>query len=123
MNCHALLVCNRLSGPCEPSAHSGLSNAGKVASEEVENLSSWDQLMREPIYMPKFGMTMTEGLIATWHKQEGDIVKEGDILFTVQTEKVDTDVEAPASGTLVSVQYAEGDEAAVGEIIAYIERT
>jgi pyruvate dehydrogenase E2 component (dihydrolipoamide acetyltransferase) len=77
--------------------------------------------MREPIYMPKFGMTMTEGLIVAWHKQEGDLVQTGDILFTVETEKVDADVEAPASGRLVSVQYEEGDEAAVGEIIAYIE--
>ena len=71
--------------------------------------------------MPKFGMTMTEGLIVAWHKNEGDAVNEGDILFTVQTEKVDTDVEAPASGILVSIQYEAGDEAAVGEIIAYIE--
>jgi pyruvate dehydrogenase E2 component (dihydrolipoamide acetyltransferase) len=77
--------------------------------------------MREPIYMPKFGMTMTEGLILTWHKQEGDAVRQGDPLFTVQTEKVDTDVEAPISGILVGVQYEAGDEAPVGEIIAYIE--
>jgi pyruvate/2-oxoglutarate dehydrogenase complex dihydrolipoamide acyltransferase (E2) component len=72
--------------------------------------------------MPKFGMTMTEGLIVAWHKNAGDVVNVGDILFTVQTEKVDTDVEATASGTLVSVQYEEGDEAPVGEIIAYIEK-
>lgn len=72
--------------------------------------------------MPKFGMTMTAGLIVAWHKQEGDVVNAGDVLFTVQTEKVDSDVEALVSGTLVSVQYEEGDEAPVGEIIAYIEK-
>ena len=78
--------------------------------------------MREPIYMPKFGLTMTEGLIVEWLKKEGDPVNEGDALLTVQTEKVDTDINAPATGTLVSIQYEAGDEAPVGEIIAYIEK-
>ena len=78
--------------------------------------------MREPIYMPKFGLTMTEGLIVEWLKKEGDQVNEGDALLTVQTEKVDTDINAPATGTLVSIQYEAGDEAPVGDIIAYIER-
>ena len=78
-------------------------------------------MRREPIYMPKFGMTMTAGLIVTWHKREGDRVNPGDVLFTVETEKVDTDVEASVSGLLAGVQYEEGDEAPVGEIVAYIE--
>ena len=78
-------------------------------------------MAREPIYMPKFGMTMTEGVIAQWLKKEGDRVVQGEPLLTVETEKVDTDIEAPASGTLVSIQYEAGDEAPVGEIIAYIE--
>ncbi|CAN5429746.1 hypothetical protein BH10CHL1_BH10CHL1_17190 [soil metagenome] len=78
--------------------------------------------MREPIYMPKFGLTMTQGLIVEWHKQEGDSVNEGDALLTVETEKVDTDINAPMSGTLTGIQYEAGDEAPVGEIIAYIEQ-
>lgn len=78
-------------------------------------------MAREPIYMPKFGMTMTEGVIANWLKKEGERVLQGEPLLTVETEKVDTDIEAPASGTLVSIQYEAGDEAPVGEIIAYIE--
>ena len=56
-----------------------------------------------------------------WLKKEGDRVVQGEPLLTVETEKVDTDIEAPASGTLVSIQYEAGDEAPVGEIIAYIE--
>ena len=77
--------------------------------------------MREPVYMPKFGMTMTEGLIVEWLKAEGDAVSEGEALLTVQTEKVDTDIHAPASGVLVGIQYEANDEAPVGEIVAYIE--
>ena len=78
-------------------------------------------MAREAVYMPKYGMTMTEGLITEWHFQEGDRVHEGDALLTVETEKVDTDIEAPVSGTLVEVRFAADDEVPVGEIIAYIE--
>ena len=78
-------------------------------------------MAREAIYMPKYGMTMTEGTITQWHFKEGDVVKEGDALLTVETEKVDTDIEAPVSGRLVEVNYEEDDEVPVGEIIAYIE--
>lgn len=78
-------------------------------------------MAREPIYMPKFGMTMTEGLIVEWHAAEGDWVTEGEPLLTVQTEKVDTDINAPVSGRLVDVGYAVDEEVPVGEIIAYIE--
>ncbi len=78
-------------------------------------------MAREAIYMPKYGMTMTEGIITEWHFQEGDHVNAGDALLTVETEKVDTDIEAPVSGTLTEVRYAADDEVPVGEIIAYIE--
>ena len=78
-------------------------------------------MAREPIYMPKYGMTMTEGLITQWHFQEGDTVNEGEALLTVETEKVDTDIEAPVSGKLVGVRFAADAEVPVGEIIAYIE--
>lgn len=78
-------------------------------------------MARVAIHMPKYGMTMTEGIITEWHFQEGDQVKEGDALLTVETEKVDTDIEAPVSGTLVEVRYEVDDEVPVGEIVAYIE--
>lgn len=78
-------------------------------------------MAREAIYMPKYGMTMTEGIITQWHAQEGDQVNAGDALLTVETEKVDTDIEAPVSGKLVEVRYAVDAEVPVGEIIAYIE--
>lgn len=78
-------------------------------------------MAREAIYMPKYGMTMTEGIITEWHFKEGDEVSEGDALLTVETEKVDTDIEAPVSGRLVGVRYEVDAEVPVGEIIAYIE--
>lgn len=78
-------------------------------------------MARVAIYMPKFGMTMTEGLIVEWHCTEGQRVEPGDILLTVETEKVDTDIEAEVGGVLVDVQFAVDEAVPVGEIIAYID--
>ena len=75
----------------------------------------------EPVYMPKFGMTMTEGIIVAWHCQEGERIAEGAPLLTVETEKVDSEINAPVSGILVDVRYQIDDEAPVGEIIAHID--
>ena len=74
-----------------------------------------------PIYMPKFGMTMTTGLITEWLFAEGETVTQGSAIAMVETEKVQTELEAPATGTLMEVKYQDDDEAPVGEIIAYIE--
>ncbi len=74
-----------------------------------------------PVYMPKFGMTMTTGLITEWMFAVGEPVKQGDALAVVETEKVQTELESPLSGTLVEVKYPDGEEAPVGEIIAWID--
>jgi pyruvate/2-oxoglutarate dehydrogenase complex dihydrolipoamide acyltransferase (E2) component len=74
-----------------------------------------------PIYMPKYGMTMTEGLISEWLFAEGDAVQQGSPVALVETEKVQTELEAPATGTLIEVKYQDGQEAPVGEIVAYVE--
>lgn len=78
-------------------------------------------MAQHPIYMPKFGMTMTEGIIVQWHKQVGDPIRVGEPLVTVQTEKVDTDIESPVEGVVAELLYAVDDEAPVGEVIAVIE--
>lgn len=75
----------------------------------------------QPIYMPKFGMTMTEGIIVQWHKREGDAIAAGEPLVTVQTEKVDTEIEAPVAGTVAALLFQVDDEAPVGSIIAQLE--
>jgi len=74
-----------------------------------------------PVYMPKYGMTMTEGTIVAWLKAEGDEVEEGEPLLSVETEKVNTDVESPASGRLVEIAVEEGTSVPVGTVIAYLE--
>ena len=74
-----------------------------------------------PIYMPKFGMTMEEGLIVEWLVAEGDTVAEGDGIVVIETEKVSTEVEAPVAGLVVELSCEVDDEVPVGQVIGYIE--
>ena len=77
--------------------------------------------MKVPVYMPKYGMTMTEGLITEWLFAAGEQVVLGQPIATVETEKVQTELEATATGILEGVKYKDDESAPVGEIIAYIE--
>jgi len=77
--------------------------------------------MEFEVWMPKFGMTMQEGTITQWLKQEGDRIEKGEPLYTVETDKVVTDVESPATGILKKIIVAEGETIPVGEIVAIID--
>lgn len=76
--------------------------------------------MAENIVMPKLGMTMTEGTVEEWLKEEGDQVEKGDGIFTISSEKLTQEVEATSSGTLLKQVIAAGDTATVGSTIAII---
>lgn len=76
--------------------------------------------MAEVIKMPKMSDTMTEGVIAEWHKKEGDQVKPGDILADVETDKATMELENFESGTLLYVGVKKGDSVPVDTIIAII---
>lgn len=75
------------------------------------------------IVMPKFGLTMTEGLITAWHRKPGEAVKAGDLLFEVETEKVTNEVEASSDGILEAILFPEGSVVAVGLPIARMAGT
>jgi 2-oxoglutarate dehydrogenase E2 component (dihydrolipoamide succinyltransferase) len=64
--------------------------------------------------MPQLGETVTEGTITRWFKQVGDQVKADEPLFEVSTDKVDSEVPAPAGGVLSEILVAEGDTVDVG---------
>lgn len=72
------------------------------------------------IVMPKLGLTMTEGLIVEWKKNEGDNVKQGEVLFVLETEKVTYDVEAPEDGVLGKILVREQETVPVGAVVAYL---
>ena len=72
------------------------------------------------IAMPKLGLTMAEGLITEWKFKEGDPVKKGEVLFTLETEKVAYEVESPADGVLVKILIRAGETVPVGAVVGYI---
>ncbi|WP_452231625.1 dihydrolipoamide acetyltransferase family protein [Lacinutrix sp. MEBiC02595] len=71
--------------------------------------------------MPKMGESISEGTIINWLIAEGDSFEEGDIILEVATDKVDNEVPAPASGTLVKILFQAKDIVPVGEIMAILE--
>lgn len=75
------------------------------------------------IVMPKFGWTMEEGTITQWYVSQGDHVTKGQPLFVVETEKVNTDVEAPASGVLAAIVAPVGSLVPVGALVARLDAT
>ncbi|MCA0453799.1 MAG: 2-oxo acid dehydrogenase subunit E2 [Chloroflexi bacterium] len=75
-----------------------------------------------PIILPKFGFTLETADIVQWLKQDGDTVRAGDPICEVTTDKVNMEVEAPESGTLMNPLYAAGATVPVTEVIAYLLR-
>ena len=76
--------------------------------------------MATAVIMPKMEMSQETSTVIEWLKQEGDEVKRGDVLLTVETDKVTADVESPAAGILSGIRVAPQQEVPVTEIIAYI---
>ncbi len=72
------------------------------------------------VLMPQLGETVSEGTVAVWHKKEGDAVEKGDMLIDVETDKVATEITAPESGVLTSINVPEGETVDVGVILAVI---
>jgi len=76
--------------------------------------------MADIVKMPKMSDTMTEGVMAKWHKKVGDKVKSGDVLAEVETDKATMDLESYWDGTLLFVGVEEGKAVPVDAVIAVI---
>ena len=76
--------------------------------------------MAEVIRMPKMSDTMTEGVIASWHKKVGDKVKSGDVLADVETDKATMELESYNDGTLLYIGVKEKESAPVDGVLAVI---
>ncbi len=72
------------------------------------------------VTLPQLGETVTEGTITQWFKQVGDTVAADEPLFEVSTDKVDTEVPSPVSGTLTEIRVQEGETVDVGTVIAVV---
>ena len=73
------------------------------------------------VIMPKMGESITEGTILTWHKKPGDTINVDETIVEVSTDKVDTEIPSPESGTITELMYNEGDVVEVGKVIAKID--
>src|SRR5512146_2571619 len=72
------------------------------------------------VLMPQMGYDMTQGKILRWIKREGDQVQKGEVIAEIETDKVNIEIEAFASGTLLKVVVPEGETVPVGQSIAVI---
>src|SRR5947209_3550601 len=71
--------------------------------------------------MPKLGESVTEGTIGKWLKQPGEKVNKYDLLVEVQTDKVNTEIPSPVTGTLKEVKVQEGQTVPIGTLLAVFD--
>lgn len=76
--------------------------------------------MAEVVKMPKMSDTMTEGVLAKWHKKVGDKVKSGDVLAEIETDKATMDFESYQDGTLLYIGVEEGKAVPIDAVIGVI---
>src|SRR5918997_1337038 len=78
--------------------------------------------MAEAILMPRLSDTMTEGVIAAWHKNVGDTVKKGDLLAEIETDKATMELESYQEGVLLHRGAGDGSKLQVNDLLAIIGR-
>ncbi len=76
--------------------------------------------MAQPVLLPKLGQTVEEASIVKWHKSVGDTVKQGDVLFEIETDKAVLEAESFFDGTLLKIFVKEGETVPVSSVVAYI---
>jgi pyruvate/2-oxoglutarate dehydrogenase complex dihydrolipoamide acyltransferase (E2) component len=72
------------------------------------------------IHMPQMGVSVAEGTVVEWKKQVGDWVEADEVIAAISTDKIDTDVEAPAAGRLEEILVQVGETVEVGTVLAHI---
>ncbi|MBC7429867.1 MAG: 2-oxo acid dehydrogenase subunit E2, partial [Bacteriovorax sp.] len=77
--------------------------------------------MRHEIVMPQMGESITTGTITKWHKNVGDKIELDETLLEISTDKVESEIPSPISGTIVEILFKEGDTVDIQKLIAVIE--
>jgi 2-oxoglutarate dehydrogenase E2 component (dihydrolipoamide succinyltransferase) len=72
------------------------------------------------VKIPAVGESISSGIVSVWHKKSGDFVNAGDALFTLETDKVSTEIVAEKAGVL-ETHVPEGQEVKIGEVVAAID--
>lgn len=76
--------------------------------------------MASKFIMPKLGLTMEDGTVSAWLKKEGDIVKKGDPICEITTEKLTNEIESTADGVVLKIIVEEGETVDCQTTIAII---
>ena len=79
--------------------------------------------MAEDVILPKWGLTMEEGTVRAWLKQEGDPVSEGETIGEVETDKITNELVAPISGILAKILAQADETVEVGTVLAIVAAT
>src|SRR3990172_3104869 len=77
--------------------------------------------MATKIVVPELGESVIEATVGRWMKQEGDQVKVGEPLVSLETDKVDLEVGAQRAGILSRIEHKEGEDVKIGDVLAIIE--
>src|SRR5205823_14907401 len=78
--------------------------------------------MSTEVKVPAVGESISTGVVSVWHKKSGEQVSAGDPLFTLETDKVSTEINAEKDGVLQTL-VAEGAEVKIGDVVATIEES
>lgn len=92
----------------------------EVKSETTKATSIDISKMEEVVLMPRLSDTMTEGVIASWHKKVGDAVKKGEILAEIETDKATMELESYKNGTLLYAGAQQGEKIQVNDLLCII---
>ena len=97
-------------------------SAGKPAAKNPATATATMDIskMEEVVLMPRLSDTMTEGVIAAWHKNVGDAVKKGEILAEIETDKATMELESYKNGTLLYQGAAKGEKILVNALLCII---
>lgn len=76
--------------------------------------------MKHNLKIPKLGVAMEEGSIVEWNVQTGDTVQTGQVIYTLSTDKTESEIESPVNGTITIIGKVEEDYP-VGTVIASVE--
>jgi len=100
---------NKAEGDVPPTGNGKSSSSGMDLSK-----------MEEVVLMPRLSDTMTEGVVASWHKNVGDAVKKGDVLADIETDKATMELESYKNGTLLYQGAKAGEKIAVNDLLCII---
>jgi len=99
--------------PAAPATATATASSGGGKAVDISTIP-------EVILMPRLSDTMTEGVIASWHKNVGDKVKKGDLLADVETDKATMELESYKDGELLYIGAQKGDKVAVNSLLCII---